>query len=68
MPAETEKQAKAARVAYAAKTGKIPKSKVKGASKEMLKGMTKKELKKYTHTKESFEDHVNKILNKLIFN
>lgn len=67
MPASSEKQAVAARIALAAKKGKLPKSKVKGASRQMLKGMTKKELKKYTKVKESFDQAVNVILCKLHF-
>lgn len=74
MPAESKQQAKAARIALAAKKGKIPKSKLKGASKEMAKGMSKKKLKKYSKAKpgapvkkESFDSTVNKILTNLIF-
>jgi len=74
MPAESKKQATAARIALAAKKGKISKSKLTGASKEMAAGMSKKELKKYTHTKpgapikaESFNLAVNNILRKLHF-
>jgi len=74
MPAESKKQAIAARIALAAKKGKITKSKLKGASKEMAKGMSKKELKKYTKTKpgapvqsESFNIAVNAILRQLHF-
>lgn len=74
MPAESKKQAVAARIALAAKKGKISKSKLKGASKEMAKGMTKSELKKYTKAKpnapikaESFNIAVNNILRRLHF-
>lgn len=48
MPATSEKQATAAKIALAAKKGKIPKSKLKGASKQMAKGMNKKQLKHFT--------------------
>ena len=74
MPAESKKQATAARIALAAKKGKIPKSKLTGASKEMAAGMSKKQLKKYTKTKpgapvkaESFNNVVNNILHRLYF-
>jgi hypothetical protein len=76
MPAESKKQATAARIALAAKKGNIPKSKLKDASKQMEKGMTKGELKKFSKTKpgapvkkanESFDAAVNTILRKLHF-
>ena len=50
MPAKSEKQKTAARIAMAAKKGEIPKSKLKGASKEMASGMTKKQLGHYTES------------------
>ena len=50
MPAQSKKQLVAARIAKAAKEGKIPQSKLKGASKAMAKGMTKKQLGHYTKT------------------
>lgn len=37
MPAQSEKQRKAAAIALAAKRGEIPKSQLKGASKAMAK-------------------------------
>jgi hypothetical protein len=78
MPAESKKQAIAARIAYAAKKGKLPMSSLKGASKKMAKGMSQSELKKFTKTKkgaptkkkkanESFDVAVNKILQQLHF-
>lgn len=51
MPAESKNQATAARIAKAAKQGKIPMNKLKGASKEMAKGMSTKELKKFSKAK-----------------
>lgn len=42
-------QATAGRIALAAKRGEIPKSKLKGASKQMAKGMTKAELVSHVH-------------------
>ncbi len=74
MPAESKKQATAARIALAAKKGEIPKSKLTGASKKMAAGMTKGQLKKYTKTKpgaplkaESFNRAVNAVLKKIYF-
>jgi len=74
MPAESQKQAVAARIALAAKKGKLPKSKLKGSSAEMMKGMSKAELKKFTKVKpgapvkkESFDMVVTKILKKIFF-
>jgi hypothetical protein len=48
--AESEAQATAARIALAAKKGKMPKSKLKGASKEMF-GMSKSDLDDFTKVK-----------------
>lgn len=74
MPAESKKQAIAARITLAARKGDIAKSKLTGASKEMAAGMSKKQLKKFTKTKpgapvkaESFNNIVNNILYKLHF-
>lgn len=41
-------QTTAGNIALAAREGKFPKSKLKGASKEMAKGMTLKELKSHS--------------------
>jgi len=41
-------QTTAGNIALAAREGKIPKSKLKGASKEMVKGMTLTELKSHS--------------------
>lgn len=49
--AVSQAQRKAAGIAYAAKKGEIPKSELRGASKEMSK-MDTKELKKFASTKE----------------
>jgi hypothetical protein len=48
--AESEAQAISARIALAVKRGKLPKSKLQGASKEMMK-MSEKDLEDYTKTK-----------------
>ena len=47
-PYTSEKQTTAGNIALAAREGKIPKSKLKGASKEMAKGMTLVELKSHS--------------------
>ena len=51
MPAKSKAQQKAAGAALAAKRGEMPKSKLKGASREMEKSMTEKELKDFAGTK-----------------
>lgn len=51
MPAKSKKQQMAAGAALAAKRGKAPKSKLKGASREMVKSMSEKELEKLASTK-----------------
>ncbi len=51
MPAVSKAQQKAAGAALSAKRGETPKSKLKGASKEMAKSMTEKELKDLAKTK-----------------
>lgn len=48
--AESKAQAISARIALAAKRGKLPKSKLQGASKEMMK-MSEKDLEDYTKAK-----------------
>lgn len=47
-PYKSGAQTTAGNIALAAKEGKISKSKLKGASKEMAKGMTLKELKSHS--------------------
>jgi len=44
MPARSKAQQKAAGAALAAKRGEVPQTKLKGASREMYKSMTEKEL------------------------
>ena len=51
MPAKSKAQQKAAGAALAAKRGDMPKSKLRGASKEMEKSMSEKELKDFAETK-----------------
>jgi hypothetical protein len=51
MPAKSKKQQMAAGAALAAKRGEIKKSSLKGASKEMAKSMSKKQLKDFASTK-----------------
>jgi hypothetical protein len=50
MPAVSKKQQQAMAIALAAKKGEMPKSKLKGASKEMAKSMTKTQLKEFAST------------------
>ena len=51
MPAKSAAQQKAAGAALSAKRGDTPKSKLKGASKQMADSMSEKELKKMASTK-----------------
>jgi hypothetical protein len=51
MPAKSAAQQKAAGAALSAKRGDTPKSKLKGASRQMEESMTEKELEEFAHTK-----------------
>lgn len=51
MPAKSKKQQMAAGAALSAKRGETPKSKLKGASKEMVESMSEKQLKDLAETK-----------------
>lgn len=51
MPAKTKKQQMAAGAALAAKRGEAPKSKLKGASKQMADSMSEKQLEELASTK-----------------
>jgi len=51
MPAKSKKQQMAAGAALSAKRGERSKSSLKGASREMEKSMTEKELKELAETK-----------------
>ncbi|MBY0137107.1 DUF3008 family protein [Paracoccus yeei] len=51
MPSKSKAQQKAAGAALSAKRGDTPKSELRGASREMEKSMTEKELKDMAHTK-----------------
>lgn len=51
MPAKSAAQQKAAGAALAAKRGEAPKSKLKGASKQMAASMSEKQLEEFAHTK-----------------
>lgn len=51
MPARSKAQQRAAGAALAAKRGEIATSKLQGASKQMVKSMTEKELKDFASTK-----------------
>jgi hypothetical protein len=50
MPAKSKAQQKAAGAALAAKPGEHPKSKLKGASKEMVDSMTERQLEDLAST------------------
>ena len=51
MPAISAAQQKAAGAALSAKRGETPKSKLKGASKQMEESMTEKQLDEFASTK-----------------
>jgi hypothetical protein len=51
MPAKSAAQQKAAGAALSAKRGDTPKSKLRGASKQMVDSMTEKQLEEFAHTK-----------------
>ena len=51
MPAKSKAQQKAAGAALSAKRGDTPKSKLKGASKQMVESMSEKELHDLASTK-----------------
>ena len=59
MPARSQAQQKAAGAALAAKRGEAPKSKLKGASREMYETMSEKELDDLARVKRSkLPEHV----------
>lgn len=61
MPAKSKAQQKAAGAALAAKRGEIKKSSLQGASKDMAKSMTKKELEELASTdRKGLPEHVDK--------
>lgn len=61
MPAKSQAQQKAAGAALAAKRGEAPKSKLKGASREMVETMTEKELDDLASTqREDLPERVSK--------
>lgn len=51
MPAKSKKQQMAAGAALSAKRGEKPKSKLRGASKQMADSMSEKQLEEFAHTK-----------------
>ncbi|HVK41693.1 MAG TPA: DUF3008 family protein [Phenylobacterium sp.] len=51
MPARSAAQQKAAGAALSAKRGDTPKSKLKGASKQMAQSMSEAQLEEFAHTK-----------------
>jgi hypothetical protein len=52
MPAKSKVQQKAAGAALSAKRGETPKSKLKGASREMADSMSEKQLEELAETKQ----------------
>ena len=50
MPARSAAQQKPAGAALSAKRGETPKSKLKGASKQMVESMSEKQLEEFAHT------------------
>lgn len=53
MPAQSKAQQKAAGAALSAKRGETPKSKLKGASRELAESMSEKQLRDFAKTKRS---------------
>lgn len=51
MPAKSKAQQKAAGAALSAKRGETPKSKLKGASRDMVDSMSEKQLEDFAETK-----------------
>jgi hypothetical protein len=51
MPAKSQAQQKAAGAALSAKRGETPKSKLKGASKQMVESMSERQLEEFASTK-----------------
>jgi hypothetical protein len=61
MPAKSGAQQKAAGAALSAKRGEIPKSKLKGASKQMVESMSEQQLEEFASTKRKGKpEHVRK--------
>jgi len=61
MPAKSKAQQKAAGAALAAKRGEQPKSKLIGASKEMYRSMSERQLEEFARTKRKGKpEHVRK--------
>jgi hypothetical protein len=61
MPAKSKAQQKAAGAALAAKRGEVPKTRLKGASREMYESMTEKELDDLATVKRSkLPEHASK--------
>ena len=51
MPAKSKDQQRAAAIALQVKEGDLPKSKLKGSSKQMYDSMSKKQLRDFAETK-----------------
>lgn len=58
MPARSKAQQKAAAIALAARRGKTPKEKLKGASREMYETMSEEQLEHFAETRrEGLPEH-----------
>jgi len=51
MPSASKSQQSASGIALAVKRGKLPLSKLRGASKQMYESMSMKQLEEFAHTK-----------------
>jgi hypothetical protein len=61
MPGKSAAQQKAAGAAFSAKRGETPKSKLKGASRQMEKSMSEAQLDEFAHTpRKGKPEHVRK--------
>ncbi|MBB3354238.1 hypothetical protein FHT70_004189 [Rhizobium sp. BK049] len=61
MPAKSKAQQKAAGAALSAKRGETPKKELRGASKQMEKSMSEKQLEEFASTKsKSKPEHVSR--------
>ena len=61
MPAKSAAQQKAAGAALSAKRGETPKSRLKGASKQMVESMSEKQLEEFAATRRKGKpEHVRK--------
>ena len=64
MPAESERQRKAAGAALAAKRGDMPMSALKGASRQMASSMSEQQLREFATKKENWVGKLKKRVKK----